>query len=722
MRRAIRLLVLLAFAGCGDGGFSFGIPGCTETSTRPFVTAPENTTDRGVRATVTAEGLKFLVDRREALARALLDVGPDGHVRVPWPEPIAIGDLEGGLGLELRDLVLDFDLRRVEVDISFLPDPARIRFELRYARLGLDEGIVAGAIGVDGACRVRNGLDPGTPEAALIDADIAFDVALVIDENGAFRADVDVLPFTVHDLGIELELDRSLPECSDGVTASECTIACNVANAASDIGEALRDAFSTQLDDLLQPFIQGFVNNFLRKFNGKPLWIEGEVRPQVLSALLPIAKDAHPFRFRVGPSPDGFGVRAHGDEADGLDLTLSPGLDADDHPCAPPADGAPVLTAGPPPALTGRDARGGTYHLGLSLAEATLNRALWVAYRSGALCLALDSETIERLTGQRVDSALLGNLLTAVGELTNGEPAPVMLVVDPDFRAAQFPLVEFQPVADDGGVPQARLDVALPGLGTSFYVLVEGRWSRVWQGRVDVEISATAQATPDNRLALALAPPTITNLQTTYDELLAAVDLPGLLQMMVDLASSGLFQDGFSLDVGLGGLVSELSGLPLDVRVVALKTEGEAGDFLSVLLSLVDARAGGAAVAAVETRAAPGRVDLPAGRAEIAVAAEGADAALFQWRVDEGPWRPLAAAPGGVLRVDDPRLRLVGPHRVHVRAVARGEYRSLDPTPAVVELETPSAAAVESGGCAAAPATSFAPWAALLLLLRRRRR
>jgi MYXO-CTERM domain-containing protein len=59
--------------------------------------------------------------------------------------------------------------------------------------------------------------------------------------------------------------------------------------------------------------------------------------------------------------------------------------------------------------------------------------------------------------------------------------------------------------------------------------------------------------------------------------------------------------------------------------------------------------------------------------------------AEYSWRLDKGLWRPFS--PGPKLLVRSPVLALIGTHTLEVRARTPGDYRSLDPTPEVINFE-----------------------------------
>ncbi len=714
------LILFLCLGGCSADGISLGLSGCE--SETPFESTPENTVTRGVHATVTAAGTQFFIERAELLAGLLFPVDENGWVSLELP-PIDFGDAGGGIGIGVRDLVLGFDLRSAEIDLQFLPEPTRIRLIVDRARLKLADGIVWMSLGGSAACRLGNGLEAGTPREALVEADIAVDLFLEVDEEARLRVRVEVLPFTVHALDFELVYDAELPECADGNTAVECRLTCGLGDAGIELAEAVFEALDNRLNELLQPFIEAAVNFAADRFTETPLAVEGTLHPRLLEELLPTATDAHPLAFRGGPSAAGFTIRAAGEAGDGVGLDLDLGLQAVPHPCVAPAQVEPGFMAGPPPLLSGYDHEGAPYHVGLAASAAVVNRALWVAYQAGVLCLALDSDQIEALLGQRIDTDTLSLVMPGLRELTGG-PRPILVALDPFFRAEDFPLATFFEVAEQEGIPQAGVAIELPGLRLSFYALVEERWSRLFAASIDVQMGLRVQALPESKLALIVAPPQLGAVNESYNELLEGADVPGLLDLAIDLVTSALLSEDFELELPIDGLVSEFTGLPLDISIAALRTEGEAADFLSVLLSLVDAP-GEALRASVETEASA--LAVWPGHARLKVAARGAERALYQWRLGTGAWRPLTPAVDGLLHIDEPRLRTLGRHELQLRAVAAGRPNSLDPTPVVLDLDVERAPpkrghVARQGGCTQSPAPLATPLLLLLLLGLRRRR
>lgn len=683
-RAPLQLWICALLLGCGPGGSDLGLAGCEGSPAAPFPRSELNTIESGVQVALTAAGTDLLLAERERIAGLLLDVDPDGWVRLDIP-PQETGDARLGIGL--RDLRVAFDLRAAIIDLEFLGGPARVRLTVADARLRFESGEVWVGVGGNGACTLENGVFRGDPGEHFVTASLAVDVFPEVDAEGRLQVRVAVEAPEVDRLDIELGVDPTLPECSDFGSALECDIACGATDLGADILELVYGLFSDQLNALLTPFVEAAVNDLVVEYTDKPLAFEGAAPAAMLGALLPLPLDAHDLLYRVAPTPEGFTLRAAGDRGDGLGLSLDPSLDAVSHPCVTPTNRAPLLAAGPPPTLTGYDAEGEPYHLGLAVAGATLERLLWSLWRSGLLCLRLDTDDIEALAGQRIDTDTLGLLLPGLDRLADG-PRPMMVVLDPQIPVDAFPLLRLRPIEDDGGVPQVGVSVTVPGLGVELYAYLEGRWSRIFAARTEVAVDVAIQPTADHRLALALDPPRVGELAVEYDGLVATDDLPTLLGLVLDLATRALSTEALALDVDLSGLIEDLTGLPYDLRVAGLRVDGAMADHLSVLLAL-DPVNRAAQTGAVQTAA---RLEAAApGEATVAVSAFGVGAATarYQYRLDRGPWRPLRAVTDGRLVVREPLLRLPGAHRLAVRAVAEGAYATLDPTPAELEVTIP---------------------------------
>jgi len=726
------LLVLAVTLGCGPDGVSVGLSGCDTDTSFEFQSTASNTVAGGTHVTVTAAGVDFLLGYKEAIAGLLFPVDDAGWVMLELEPFMAGGD---ALGITLREVVVRFDLRTTEINLEFLSDPTRIRLTVNNAQFQLAEGVVALSVGGDGACRLTNGLDQGESSERFLTTDIIIDLFPTIDEEGRLDMMVELDTADVEELDVELVFDPTLPECADGATAVECRVGCGATNLGAELLELVTATFGEQISQFLLPVVNATINELISQFTEDPLAIEGQVRPQTLADIVPLPLDAHPLQFKAGPSAEGFTLRTAGNQGDGMGITLDVGMDAIDHPCVPAVNGEPDFTVGEAPVLTGFDHEGRPYQMGASIAEATLNRGLWAGWRAGLFCMTLDSNQIDELVGQRIDTDTLGLLLPGLEALTDG-PQPIMFAVDPRFSEVAFPLARLRAVDDDGGVPQVGLSVAIPTLSLDLYTVVQARWTRIFRARVDVEMDAVIVANPDNTLGLSLDAPRIDNLEQTYNELLDSDNVPELMTLLVNVATSSLLGDGIDFELGFEGILSELTGLPLEPEILGMRIDGTRNDFLSVLTGLRGVAAGGALTGSVDTEAEV--VEVSRGRIEVDVDVLGAEEALYQWRLDGGPWRPLTRADENRLSISDPFLSLPGEHTLKVRAVAIDRYRSLDPEPAtrtfLVPADDTSSTVEETASTpdsSPPPSCDVAPgrgsntplvWGVLLLLCARRRR
>ena len=710
---ALAVFFLLGPA-CGGGDVSVGLSGCDFLSASEFDRRPETTVNQGFRGGLTRAGIEFLTAHRELLANLLFDVDDQGFVRLPLPDI----DLGGTYAIATRDVVLRFDLRSVDFEMVPRPDPARLFVAVRHARVAVESGVLSAQLDVpgahgDAACYLGNGIDFGTREEAIAHVDLSFDLALAIGPAGGVRAEVSDFGFTLHDFGFTMSEDMSLAECDDGAPDPECRYLCSLVEAGGDVLGNIYETFQSQLDDVVRPALQDTIDALLNQLDDQPLALVGRLHLHLLAALLPSLSDAWPFDFLLGPSPGGFVVHAGtGGGADGAELTLDVGLDAGDHPCVPVGGAPPIFTAAPPPALTGLGVDGLPYHVGFTVSDALVNRATWVAYRAGALCLVLDPKTLGSIPGvPKLDSSLLDLALPGLTALTRG-PRPFLLVVEPAFTATDFDLIKFREVVRAPGdvLPRAGLDLHLPHLGLSFYVLIEDRWIRVFSVRTDVDLALEVETPSPTKLALAAAQPHIGTLELLYDEPVTGQNLEVMVELLLSLAQSSLLTDGLQFDLPFAGLIESLTGLRIDVGIVDLATTG--GHHLTAGLRLADTLGGPQPLRAeVETTAV--LTAQRAGVALLAVAAPGTPHPLYQWRFEGGAWSPLVALPEGRLELVAGRLWADAPQSVEVRAVDAADPASPpDPTPSRVELvsartalRSPAATTDDrpGGGCQSIP-------------------
>lgn len=398
--------------------------------------------------------------------------------------------------------------------------------------------------------------------------------------------------------------------------------------------------------------------------------------------------------------------------AAGLRINVITGIEGQQDPCVPvceaPGCTPPPVDAPPPIDFDAEAARqniaNGAYMLGLGASDRFLDKAAFEAWKSGAICLAIDSST-SSLISTNTFSTFLGSL----SSLTERQNAPMRIAV----RPGQAPAVrigagtyttnaEGQTVIDE-----PLLTLALHDLSLDFYALGQDRWIRLFTLTVDVDLPLALQFTPDNQVIPIIGDlgGAIANIRATNSEILA--EDPGLL---ADLVPSIIGLATPALASGLAPIaIPEVQGFKPVVRAVAgiVPRQGEPGTFehLGIFADLELLAPGGSPM-----RAAPqGRLQLvelsyPRGAERVVVDGKLRKAFVVlaperleetrevQWRVDGGLWSPFTKE--GVLTVRDPVLNLPGRHVIELRGRTIGDYHTLDAEPqrieAIVDFTAPS--------------------------------
>ncbi|MFZ9889774.1 MAG: hypothetical protein ACO3JL_19940, partial [Myxococcota bacterium] len=320
--------------------------------------------------------------------------------------------------------------------------------------------------------------------------------------------------------------------------------------------------------------------------------------------------------------------------------------------------------------------RGGVaYHLGVSVVRGVLNQALFAAHQSGALCLALGSDEIRALSDGGFPFSA-GTLNTLTGGLLEGytpSAAPALLALAP----ATPPLVRY----GEGTTEEGHVLVDWRDLRLHFYVYLYERYARLVAVDVDIELSLRAVYDEDSgTLELAVVSgPTLNNYRQVYGEMLPGVDfvelLEGLVGSLLDQALGDQLQ--FQIDLGLGALLSDALGTPLDVRLQDIATTGPAGtrERLQLYFELVAPVAAEARMRPLQ----PGPLRIVANASSLDVQALGPDAdaeveALF--RLDDGLWRGPVQGTIGALSLPLAYASATGEHRLSLRARRRGSRGS----------------------------------------------
>ena len=196
----------------------------------------------------------------------------------------------------------------------------------------------------------------------------------------------------------------------------------------------------------------------------------------------------------------------------------------------------------------------------MSVAEALVNRTLWTAWRSGLFCISMDSQRIKTLLEREVDSSTLSIFLPSLSTLA-ADPVPIMVVLNPQFSKAAFPIAQFADVSKSGD--SASRIVHWPARHRRGHVRVlERPLDTLTQINTDLYLDMVVQATPENSLILTGEQPRIENLTVEYNEL-ETDDVPALMQAMLDLAIGAFLNDGLNFDFGLTGLLNDFTDRPM---------------------------------------------------------------------------------------------------------------------------------------------------------------
>ena len=393
---------------------------------------------------------------------------------------------------------------------------------------------------------------------------------------------------------------------------------------------------------------------------------------------------------REGPAADPF-VSTDGGP---LELRLITASDADLSPCVP--DAPPPPNTPPPRPDFAAEAGGTPYMVGIGASDRFLDAVFYDAYRSGGLCLNLSSETMDLIS-----SSVFSTFLPSLNSLTEGKNVPMILAIRP--KAVPYVDVGAGTYRDENGkrvIDEPLLTIYLPNLHMDFYALIDGRYARLFTLKSDIALPLGLELTPNNELVPIVGElgSLVTNIEASHAEIVAedpqvlADIIPAIIGLVEPVIGDALKPialpdlQGFSLDVKkLGGIVPSPSkpgtfehiGILADLAFTPASPAPIRVDTEATLVDLV--------LPPLDTRSRPS----PRG-ARVRLRVRGYDARLhdagweWQYRVDGGFWSPFHRTPE--IEITAPELRLQGRHSIEVRARARDDYRTLDPTPARLDL------------------------------------
>jgi hypothetical protein len=343
------------------------------------------------------------------------------------------------------------------------------------------------------------------------------------------------------------------------------------------------------------------------------------------------------------------------------------------------------------------------FDLALGLGRGFLAEALWASWSAGLVCGRAGTEDERELHTGTLEVLIPSLRFLTKSHLRPRAEAPVRFSVS----LREPPRVEFgegriTEVPDQEPIVEAPLiQVALDDLQLEVFALVDERWTRLVTIQLDLALGLGLMVTPDDELLPVIsagAAELVTDVRVTNAGLLA--EPPGSIEMAIPT----LVQLAFFEAAGPTSPIPlpEIAGLSLDV--LGVRGEGPLGaDRFASAVVYGRARDGASRTSlapAAETHAAVRSARIPETEAfavthgggptrpqlELALSgvAPGGGPLEWQTRVDGGPWSPFGRR--STLTLRGPELLVQGLHRVEVRAREVGAHRSLDPTPATVEV------------------------------------
>ncbi|MCB9637711.1 MAG: hypothetical protein H6727_02255 [Myxococcales bacterium] len=274
---------------------------------------------------------------------------------------------------------------------------------------------------------------------------------------------------------IEKEVKKAVKGALDGATCMSCT-----QDSDCGFGTTCQDKICTDGKACL-PMVMGF---------------EGRIDPSSLLGQFgnPTAKPVD-MAMQMGGSVSV--------ETSGLNLGSLGGSQSAPHACIK-APNFPKLS--PPVNLSFpvNSPDGSPYMIGVGISQVMMTQFMRDFYQSGSLCLKLDSSVSDQLgtffRAQGIGAAVSPSLLQLVGK----DNPPLYIVLQPN-EAPDISIGKGELGKDKDGntiVKDPLLDVRVPKLDFTFYMVLYDRWVRLLTFRTDIVLPLALEVRPNNKLGL----------------------------------------------------------------------------------------------------------------------------------------------------------------------------------------------------------------------------
>lgn len=438
-----------------------------------------------------------------------------------------------------------------------------------------------------------------------------------------------------------------------------------------------------------------------------PIWLGLETEfdlGSLLSDFAPQLENALSIIFFTGNYADA--------EADGMSIGAFAGAYAPHDDCVPNA-------AEPPTALVAKSAAliadvtpfGNPFHLGIGVSEQFIEQALWAAYQSGALCIAVGSDLSDFIS-----SGTFSFFLPSLSALTEGRNVPMIL----RLRPSSPPTVTLGTgeVAADGTVVDPLLIVEMAGLNIDFYAFMEQRFARIFT--LDTDVALPLALTPADgggiQILLGDLGEAFTRVDPLNAELLAEEDVAELANVLPSLIGGLAPTLASALDAPID--IPEFGGYRLELAQDSF-TSIEDRTMLAIFANLAPAETDGgtggvqfmptarARVASVDGPSARELAELRADRRrgqvvrvediqttltlEVETLGDPGADREYSYRINSGLWHVYQQGP--LIEVADPTLLIEGHHAIEVRSRVAGLPNSLslpsEPVNVTIDLAQP---------------------------------